>query len=105
MVELLAEPGVSSAAGHMCRLGVRVPDSSVAQRTSGHARKPTRWASSAPELLRRLGARCINEGRSSSDPRRRQHAPLAGRLASGKSRAARAAACSPALRAAILRGV
>eukprot|EP00969_Alexandrium_andersonii_P086195 3799717-Alexandrium_andersonii.AAC.1 len=98
-----AEPGVSSVVGHACRFGVRVPRQGKAQGSSGLARKPTSWAKLALELLRRLGAKCSNEGRSSSDPQRHQYAPLVGRLPSGESRVARAAACPPALCVAVLR--
>ena len=59
MRELLAEPGVGTVIGHMCRQGMRL------QAPDGRAlpvRKPTRWASSASEVLKRLGLRCTNEG-------------------------------------------
>eukprot|EP00969_Alexandrium_andersonii_P052270 2295114-Alexandrium_andersonii.AAC.1 len=46
---------------------MRVP-SGTAQSTGGLARKPTRWASSAPKLLRRFGVRCSSEGRTCDDP-------------------------------------
>eukprot|EP00969_Alexandrium_andersonii_P164015 7248844-Alexandrium_andersonii.AAC.1 len=36
-------------------------------------RKPTRWASSAPEVLRRVGLQRANEGQQPSDPRWREH--------------------------------
>ena len=68
-------------------------------------RKPTRWASSAPELLRRLGRRCTNEGRSPSDPRWHQHAVLEGRAPGGENRTALAAVYPPRLCTAILRGI
>eukprot|EP00969_Alexandrium_andersonii_P345667 15278539-Alexandrium_andersonii.AAC.1 len=63
----------------------------MASRQNELVRKPARWASSAPELLRRLGLRCSNEGWSSDDPRRRLRVPLGGQLAWGENRAARAA--------------
>ena len=66
MQEVMSKPGVSSVIGHMCRQGMRLP---APDRRSLPVRKPTRWASSAPEVLRRLGLRCTNEGRRPGDPR------------------------------------
>ena len=59
MQELLGQPGVSTVVGHMCRQGMRrlSPDGRMLP-----VRKPTRWASSAAEVLKRLGLRCTNEG-------------------------------------------
>eukprot|EP00969_Alexandrium_andersonii_P090458 3993513-Alexandrium_andersonii.AAC.1 len=56
MVELLARPGVDSVVGHVRRFGVRALVG-AARNEGGLVRKPTRWASSAPELLRRGAAR------------------------------------------------
>eukprot|EP00969_Alexandrium_andersonii_P047287 2074618-Alexandrium_andersonii.AAC.1 len=41
-------------------------------------RKPTRWASSAPEVPRRVGLRCASEGLQPSDPRWHEHDKLEG---------------------------
>eukprot|EP00969_Alexandrium_andersonii_P061709 2720495-Alexandrium_andersonii.AAC.1 len=60
------------------------------------ARKPTRWVSFSPELLRRVCLRCSNEGLSAGDPKVREHAVLQGRDASGANLAARAAVYPPA---------
>ena len=55
MQELPAKKEVQSAVGHMCRHGMRMaaPDGEVRL-----VRKPTRWASSAPEVLRRVALSC-----------------------------------------------
>ena len=68
--EFLAQPGVSTVVGHMCRQGMRLlaPDGEVRP-----VRKPTRWASSASEVLKRLGLRCTNETCRPGDPRWHHH--------------------------------
>eukprot|EP00969_Alexandrium_andersonii_P180158 7962693-Alexandrium_andersonii.AAC.1 len=50
----------------------------AARSKGGLVRKPTRWASSAPELSRRLGVKCSSEGRAPEGPRWRDHEPLVG---------------------------
>ena len=84
--DLLAEPGVQSAAGHMCRHGMRmmVPDGEVRP-----VRKPTRWASSAPEVLRRVALRCLNVGCRPGNPGWHQHVALEGSLPGGRAGRAR----------------
>eukprot|EP00969_Alexandrium_andersonii_P236117 10424167-Alexandrium_andersonii.AAC.1 len=53
MRELLSEPQVGTVVGHMCRFGMRVSEP-VSMGVGGPlVRKPTRWASSAPEVLKR----------------------------------------------------
>eukprot|EP00969_Alexandrium_andersonii_P177232 7837403-Alexandrium_andersonii.AAC.1 len=54
-----ARAGVGSAPADAGRLPVR---------------KPTRWMSSAPEILKRVCLRCSNEGRSAGDPKLHEHA-------------------------------
>eukprot|EP00969_Alexandrium_andersonii_P300402 13281110-Alexandrium_andersonii.AAC.1 len=44
MEELLSTPGVSSAVGHVCRFGVRIPQRGTARGPGGLGRKPARWA-------------------------------------------------------------
>eukprot|EP00969_Alexandrium_andersonii_P013016 567985-Alexandrium_andersonii.AAC.1 len=61
MTELLSRPDVESGIGHMCRFGMRVPWSASAGGGNRLVRKPTRWASSSPEVLRRVCLRCSNE--------------------------------------------
>ena len=88
MQELLAIPGVGTVVGHMCRQGMRIqaPDGRILP-----VRKPTRWASSAPEVLKRLGLRCTNEGCRPGDPRWHEHTVLEGRLPGGELRTQAAA--------------
>ena len=76
MIKVLSKPGVNSVVGHMCRQGMRIqaPDGRELP-----VRKPTRWASSAPEVLRRLGARCTNEGLRPGGPGWHDHTALEGR--------------------------
>eukprot|EP00975_Prorocentrum_lima_P010596 2249523-Prorocentrum_lima.AAC.1 len=57
---LIARPGVESGIGHMCRFGMTAPAAIGAGSGSAPAaardlpvRKPTRWMSSAPEILKR----------------------------------------------------
>ena len=101
MQQLLAEPGVSSVVGHMCRQGMRLqsPDGRVLP-----VRKPTRWASSAREVLKRLGLRCANETCQPGDPHWHDHTALEGRLPGGQLRTEAAAHYPPALCASILWG-
>eukprot|EP00969_Alexandrium_andersonii_P014752 644556-Alexandrium_andersonii.AAC.1 len=61
--------------------------------------------SSYPEILTRVRLRCQNEGLPAGDPKLHTHAVLQGRGSSGENLTARAAACPPALCAAILRGI
>eukprot|EP00969_Alexandrium_andersonii_P315663 13946938-Alexandrium_andersonii.AAC.1 len=51
MADLLNEPGVNSGIGHMCRFGMRVPESAGAGVGGRLVRKPTRRASSSGCLL------------------------------------------------------
>eukprot|EP00969_Alexandrium_andersonii_P044434 1949924-Alexandrium_andersonii.AAC.1 len=68
------------------------------------ARKPTRWASSSLEVLKRVCLRCTNE--SEPEPTCwHRHGVLQGRLGSGVNRTAEAAVHPPALCTAILRGI
>eukprot|EP00969_Alexandrium_andersonii_P207431 9164566-Alexandrium_andersonii.AAC.1 len=60
------------------------------------ARKPTRWTSSSPEILKRECLRCQNEGLPAGDPKLHTHAVLQGRDSSGENRTARAAVYPPA---------
>eukprot|EP00969_Alexandrium_andersonii_P003296 141491-Alexandrium_andersonii.AAC.1 len=68
-------------------------------------RRPTRWMSSSPEILKRVCLRCSNEGRNAGGPMLHEHAVLQGRDGSGANLTAAAAVYPPALRKAILRGV
>eukprot|EP00969_Alexandrium_andersonii_P112203 4955735-Alexandrium_andersonii.AAC.1 len=90
MQELLGDPRVDTAVGHMCRFGMQ--DSEPASAGAGGllVRKPTRWASSAPEVLKRVGLRCANEGRSPLDPRWHEHDKL-----DGAKKTSLAARCPP----------
>ena len=102
MEKLLAEPGVQSVVGDMCRQGMKL------QGPDGHVRpvrKPTRWAGSAEEVLRRLSLRCTNAGRPRNDPRCHEHTTLEGRLPGGQLRTRAAAHYPPELCANILRGI
>ena len=92
MQELLSEQGVSTVVGHMCRQGMRLrsPDGRVLP-----VRKATRWASSASEVLKRLGLRCTNEGRKPGDQGWHDHVVLEGRLPGGQLRTQAAAHYPP----------
>ena len=83
---LLADPRVGSIVGHQCRYGQRAmaDDGTVMP-----VRKATRWLSSAPEVLSRLGHKCLGGHRHQA-------------LVNG--RAAQAAVYPPQLCRAILRG-
>ena len=83
---LLADPRVGSIIGHQCRYGQRAM---ADDGTMMPVRKATRWLSSAPEVLSRLGRKCLGGHRHQA-------------LVSG--RAAQAAVCPPQLCRAILRG-
>ena len=86
MKGLMRDPRVGSVVGHQCQYG------QTAVADGGErlpARKATRWMSSAPELLKRLGLRCRGGHR---------HQPLVG------GRAVAAAIYPPQLCKAILRG-
>ena len=99
---LLGWPGVDSAVGHMCQQGMaqEAGDGRVLP-----VRKATRWASSAPEVLARLGRRCSNEGLLPGQPGWHDHVPLVGKGPDGQSRTARAAVYPAKLCANILRGM
>ena len=75
MQELLAEKEVQPTVGHMCRHGMRMTAPGGVLRL---VRKPTRWASSAPEVLRRVALRCRNEGRRPGNPGWHQHVVVEG---------------------------
>eukprot|EP00969_Alexandrium_andersonii_P194284 8581711-Alexandrium_andersonii.AAC.1 len=58
--DLMARPGVECGIGHMCRFGVTAPAVASAGSEPAFAgvgclpvRKPTRWMSSSPEILKR----------------------------------------------------
>eukprot|EP00969_Alexandrium_andersonii_P360521 15455548-Alexandrium_andersonii.AAC.1 len=96
-------PGVSGGVGHMRRFGVRATSAESSGGIAQLARKPTRRASSSPEILKRLCPRCSSEGGLPGDSRVHARAVLQGRDSSGSNRAERAAIYPPALRAAIVR--
>eukprot|EP00969_Alexandrium_andersonii_P221344 9775922-Alexandrium_andersonii.AAC.1 len=71
----MARPGVESGIGHMCRFGMTAPAATRAGSGPASAaardlpaREPTRWMSSAPEILKRVCLRCGNEGLDSGGP-------------------------------------
>eukprot|EP00969_Alexandrium_andersonii_P145126 6417071-Alexandrium_andersonii.AAC.1 len=53
MQKLLSDPQVGTVVGHMCCFGMRVSELARAGVRCPLVRKSTRWASSAPEVLRR----------------------------------------------------
>eukprot|EP00969_Alexandrium_andersonii_P049436 2169855-Alexandrium_andersonii.AAC.1 len=63
----MARPEVQRGVGHMCRFGMTAPAARAGVgpvRTGAGrlpARKPARWLSSSPEILRRVCLRCSNE--------------------------------------------
>ena len=57
MMELMAHPAVDMKTVHMCAYGMKAVD----EQGEGLVKKPTRVASSSPEVLRRIEARCSNE--------------------------------------------
>eukprot|EP00969_Alexandrium_andersonii_P211418 9337147-Alexandrium_andersonii.AAC.1 len=72
----MARPEVQRGVGRACRFGMTVPVlagaggglvRSGAGRLSG--RKPYRWASSSPEILKRVCPRRSNEGPSAGGPK------------------------------------
>eukprot|EP00969_Alexandrium_andersonii_P070324 3103979-Alexandrium_andersonii.AAC.1 len=66
----MARPEVQCGVGHVCRLGMTAPAAcagvGLVRTGAGRlpVRKPTRWMSSFPEILRRVCLRCSNEGLS-----------------------------------------
>eukprot|EP00969_Alexandrium_andersonii_P323985 14315170-Alexandrium_andersonii.AAC.1 len=58
MVELLSQPEVESRIGDMCRFGMRIPWPASVGGGGRLVRKPTRWASLSPEVLKRVRLRC-----------------------------------------------
>ncbi|CAE8656778.1 unnamed protein product [Polarella glacialis] len=95
LLRLLAVTGVGSTVGDMCafRMMSDGPDGKEQL-----VLKPTRWASNAPELLKRMGVRCSNRGGGRGE--KHPHAAL-----SGKARAGAAAMYPPRLCLDILRGL
>eukprot|EP00969_Alexandrium_andersonii_P206559 9125855-Alexandrium_andersonii.AAC.1 len=86
----MARPEVQCGVGHTCRLGMTIPAPAcmgVGPVCTGAGRltvrKPTRWMSCSPEILKRVCLRCSNEGLSAGDPRLREHAVLQGKDPSG----------------------
>eukprot|EP00969_Alexandrium_andersonii_P322920 14268598-Alexandrium_andersonii.AAC.1 len=77
---------------------MRVSEPARAGVGSPLTRKPTRWASSAPEVLRRVGLRRAHKGLQPPGPRWHGHDKL-----EGSRKTTLAARCPPALRVAILR--
>ena len=55
--EVASLPGVAWAVGHMCQYGMTLTDRDG---KTWPIMKPTRWLSSAPAILRRLGRQCPN---------------------------------------------
>ena len=87
MVALRRRQGVGEVVAHLCQYGLVTPGSDGKPRP---AQKPTRFLSSAPELLQLLGQQCTQD---------HEHQPLMG------GRAAAAAIYPPALCRAMLRGI
>eukprot|EP00969_Alexandrium_andersonii_P111921 4943511-Alexandrium_andersonii.AAC.1 len=82
----MTAPAAASAGGEPACAGVgRLP-----------VRKPTRWASSSPEILRRACLQRSNEGLEAGDPRLHEHAVLQGRGGSGANLTAATAVYLPA---------
>eukprot|EP00969_Alexandrium_andersonii_P066008 2911777-Alexandrium_andersonii.AAC.1 len=79
---------------------MRVSEPACAGTRGPLARKPTRWASSAPEALKRVGLRRTNKGLPPLGPRWSEHDKL-----EGLKKTPLAARYPLALRVAILRGV
>eukprot|EP00974_Lingulodinium_polyedra_P023546 2274344-Lingulodinium_polyedra.AAC.1 len=88
MASFLKDPRVATVVGHMCRQGMKIPDRNGRARL---VRKPTRWASSAEAILKRLGVRCWNEQCGPGDARRHEHTTLEGSLPGGVPRTSPAA--------------
>eukprot|EP00969_Alexandrium_andersonii_P352324 15437413-Alexandrium_andersonii.AAC.1 len=64
----MEQPWAQWGVGHACRFGMAAPapvragDGSARTDARGHlVRKPTRWTSSSPEILKRACLRCSNE--------------------------------------------
>ena len=95
MAKLLGMQGVQTVVGDMCAFGMTTVGPSGEQLP---VLKPTRWASNAPWLLKRLGVRCTS--RSAAATARHAHAKLA-----GKARTAASAVYPPGLCLEILRGL
>ena len=55
MKKLMSHPSVDSVVGHMCQYQMTIADSENVVRP---VLKPTRWMSTAPAILARLGRRC-----------------------------------------------
>ena len=87
MKSLLAKKEVSAVVSHQCEYGLVTPTKSGKMLP---AKKPTRWASSSPQMLARLSRRCQGK---------HEHQSLVG------GRAAAAAFYSPELTLEILRGM
>eukprot|EP00969_Alexandrium_andersonii_P183001 8085857-Alexandrium_andersonii.AAC.1 len=62
--------------GHMRRFGMRVSGPVSTSDGRPLVRKPARWASSAPEVLKHVGRRCRNEGLLPQDTRWHEHDKL-----------------------------
>eukprot|EP00969_Alexandrium_andersonii_P263319 11638764-Alexandrium_andersonii.AAC.1 len=84
---------------------MRVPWPASAGGGSRLARKPTRWASSSPEVLRRVCLRRRTEGLSQGGERAHDHAVPQVRGADGANLTAHAAIYPQARCTAILRGI
>lgn len=88
VVRLRGMDDVTRATADMCMFGMKATDQ---RGQEGPVKKPTRWLSNAPALLRELGVRCNGEHDA--------HVHLLG------GRAAAAMRCPPHLRVAIVRGI
>ena len=64
---------VQTVTGHLCQYGMTQTDKDGETR---HVFKPTRWMSSAPELIKRLGRKC---GRTGPNGCRHRHTILFGK--------------------------
>ena len=87
MLALRQRPEVGEVVAHLCQYGLQTPG---LDGRAMPAMKPTRFLSSAPELLKLLGMQC---------PQEHEHQPLLG------GRAAAAAIYPPALCRAMLQGI
>eukprot|EP00969_Alexandrium_andersonii_P367760 15471389-Alexandrium_andersonii.AAC.1 len=74
---------------------MRVPWPASAGGGSRLVCKPTLWASSSPEVLKRVCLRCRNEGLPKGDERAHDHAVLQGRDTTGAKLTAFAAIYPP----------
>eukprot|EP00969_Alexandrium_andersonii_P281691 12452670-Alexandrium_andersonii.AAC.1 len=72
MQKLPSLPQVSAAVGHVCRFGMRISEPASTGVRGSLVRRPTRRAGPAPEVLKRAGRWCRNEGLSPQDPRWRE---------------------------------